>query len=115
MTPGHHPTPEQDAAAARRRAALLSARAVHWRRTRKLTMALLLLWFGTTFCTVFFARQLSGLTLFGWPLSFYLAAQGAALVYLAIIGVFAFAMGRIDRRFARALEQHAETPAKGHS
>ncbi|WP_426107179.1 DUF4212 domain-containing protein [Massilia sp. TSP1-1-2] len=86
-----------------RRAQLIAARDAHWRRARRVTMLLLLTWFGATFCTVFFARELSALTMFGWPLSFYLAAQGVALVYLAIIGVYAIAMDRLDRRFARRL------------
>ena len=89
------------------RRALLAARALHWRRTRRLTAALLLLWLLTTFGTVFFARELAAVSLFGWPLSFYLAAQGAALVYLAILLVYAFAMDRLDRRFARQLGEQA--------
>jgi putative solute:sodium symporter small subunit len=91
----------------RRRRALLAARAWHWRRSRRLTAALLLLWLATSFGTVFYARELARLTLFGWPLSFYLAAQGAALVYLAIIGVYAWRMRRLDRAFARRLAEAA--------
>ena len=89
------------------RAALVAARAVHWERTRRLTFTLLALWFATTFGAVFYARELATLTVFGWPLSFYLAAQGASLAYLAMIGASALVMDRIDRRFARALEQAA--------
>ncbi len=85
------------------RRALIAARAVHWRRTRRVTLLLLALWFLTTFCTVFYARELAELTVFGWPLSFYLAAQGSSLIYLAMIGAYALIMDRIDRRFARAL------------
>ncbi|HEY0060866.1 MAG TPA: DUF4212 domain-containing protein [Telluria sp.] len=83
--------------------ALLAARRAHWLRTRRITSVLLLLWFGTTAGTVFFARELAGITLFGWPLSFYLAAQGASLVYLAILGAYALAMARQDKRFVREL------------
>jgi putative solute:sodium symporter small subunit len=86
---------------ARRRARLLHARAAHWRATRRLTAILLALWLATSFCTVFFARELAGLRVFGWPLPFYMAAQGAALVYLAIIGGYAWRMRVLDRRFAR--------------
>jgi len=96
-----------DAAAQRQ---LRAARAAHWRRTRKVTALLLLLWLATTFGTIFFARQLAALSVGGWPLSFYLAAQGAQLVYLAILGGYALAMNRIDRRFARQLAQAPETP-----
>lgn len=71
----------------------------YWRQTRNMTCALLLLWAATVFGAVFFARELSGMTLFGWPLSFYLAAQGALLVFLAIIGGYAWRMRVLDRRY----------------
>ncbi|WP_307730754.1 DUF4212 domain-containing protein [Pseudoduganella chitinolytica] len=71
----------------------------HWRATRRLTAALLLAWLMTGFFAVFFARELAGLTIFGWPLSFYLAAQGASLVYLALIGLYARRMRRLDREY----------------
>jgi putative solute:sodium symporter small subunit len=90
-----------------RRARLLHARAAHWRATRRLTVLLLTLWLVTGFCTVFFARALSGLSVFGWPLSFYMAAQGASLVYLAIIGAYAWRMRLLDRRYARLLGEAA--------
>lgn len=73
----------------------------HWERTRKMTALLLALWLVASFGAVFFARELTGLTVFGWPLSFYLAAQGASLVYLAIIAVYAWRMRRIDREATR--------------
>jgi putative solute:sodium symporter small subunit len=73
-------------------------RAVHWQKTRSLTVKLLLLWLATGFCTMFFARDLAGLELFGWPLPFYLAAQGSLLVYLGILAFYAWRMRRLDRR-----------------
>jgi putative solute:sodium symporter small subunit len=90
-----------------RRAQLMQARSEHWQRARRVTVALLLLWFGATFLTVFYARELATLTVFGWPLSFYLAAQGVALLNLAIVGVYALVLNRLDRRFARQLAQGA--------
>jgi putative solute:sodium symporter small subunit len=87
-----------------RRARLLAARAAHWRTTRRVTALLLALWLLTSFGAVWFARDLDHWSLFGWPLSFYLAAQGTALVYLAIIGAYAWRMRRADARYAAALE-----------
>lgn len=60
---------------------------------------LLATWLLATFCIIFFARELSGLSIFGWPLSFYLAAQGASLIYLAIIGFYAWRMRALERRY----------------
>jgi putative solute:sodium symporter small subunit len=90
--------------AAQRRARLLAARAAHWRTTRRVTATLLALWLLTSFGAIWFARDLQDLSLFGWPLSFYMAAQGASLVYLAIIGAYAWRMRRADARYAAALE-----------
>ena len=86
------------------RARVIAARKRHWERARRLIGLLLALWLATSFCTVFFARDLVHLSVFGWPLSFYLAAQGASLTYLAIIGAYAWRMRILDRDFARMLE-----------
>ena len=76
------------------------SREQHWHKTRRLTAILLLVWLATGFCAAFFARELAGLSVFGWPLSFYLAAQGASLVYLAILAVYAWRMRKLDRAAA---------------
>lgn len=96
------PIPEQHIEPERRRA-IIAARARHWQRTRRMTGILLALWLATTLVPLFYARELARFTLFGWPLSFYLAAQGAALVYLAIVGVYAWRMRRIDAQYHKEL------------
>jgi putative solute:sodium symporter small subunit len=60
-------------------------------------MSLLLIWFAVTFGIIWFARELSEISFFGWPLSFYLVAQGAVLLYTLLIGVHTFYMGKLDR------------------
>lgn len=71
----------------------------YWLDTRRLTAVLVATWFGLTFSTIFFARELSGLSFFGWPLSFYLLAQGVILFYAALIAYYAWRMERLDRRY----------------
>lgn len=78
----------------------------YWQSVRRVTLALLALWFAVSFGAVFWARELSTVSLWGWPLHFYLAAQGVTLVYLAIVGMYAFAMRRIDK-LARAEDDDA--------
>ncbi len=68
----------------------------YWQRVRVLTLALLLLWLAVTVGVVVFARELSTISVWGWPVHFYLAAQGVTLVYLGITGAYALAMKRID-------------------
>jgi len=91
-------------------ARLLAARAAHWEHTRRMTAVLLVLWLTTCFGTIFFARELSHLSIFGWPLSFYMAAQGASLVSLAVIAFYGWRMRVLDRRH-RAMLQNTQEDA----
>jgi putative solute:sodium symporter small subunit len=70
--------------------------AAYWRRNLRITGALLAVWFVVTFVATYFARQLS-FNFFGWPFSFWMAGQGALLVYLLLIGLYARAMARLER------------------
>ena len=102
-----HPPPPPESLPQPRRERILAARAVHWARAQRLILVLLGLWLATGFGTVFFARDLDRFSVFGWPLSFYMAAQGASLIYLAIIGVYAWRMRVLDRDFTRMLGEGA--------
>jgi putative solute:sodium symporter small subunit len=75
----------------------LSTHAAYWQHTRRLTVWLLLAWFLVTFGIIFFARELSSVTLFGWPFSFYMAAQGTVLIYVMIVAVYAWRMRCYDK------------------
>lgn len=70
-----------------------------WRASQRITGALLVAWGGVSFGVTFFARELSG-TVFGWPFSFWVASQGALLVYLALVVLYARLMNRLDARHA---------------
>jgi len=76
-----------------------AARARHWRRTVRLTVALLLAWFAVGFVVTWFARELD-FPFFGWPFSFWVAAQGGIVVFVVLIAVYARRMARNDRRLA---------------
>lgn len=73
----------------------------YWRNTRWLSLGLLLVWFFVTFVLGYFARDLS-FSFFGWPFSFWVAAQGALVVYVLIVWCHAWAMERLDRRHRSA-------------
>jgi putative solute:sodium symporter small subunit len=77
----------------------------YWRRARALTVLLLLVWGGVTFGATYFARELE-FVFMGWPFAYWVAAQGALLVYLLLIGVYAWVMNRLDRAAAHAAKAH---------
>ncbi len=88
------------------------ARPAFWARTKKLTGVLLLVWLGVNLLVPWFARDLNALQAFGFPLGYWLAAEGSLLVYLSIIVVYAVAMDRLE---ARCLddEDAVATPGSG--
>jgi putative solute:sodium symporter small subunit len=73
----------------------------YWRKNLRITAFLLSIWFFVTFVLVFFARELD-FKFFGWPFSFWVAAQGALVVYCVIIWYYARYMNKLDREYGVA-------------
>lgn len=71
------------------------SREAYWRAVRRWTLGLLLVWAAVTFVVAYNARALD-FPWIGWPFSFWVAAQGAPLVYLALVGIYAWATRRLD-------------------
>lgn len=67
----------------------------YWRKNLNITAILLAIWFVVTFVVGYFARDLS-FNFFGWPFSFWVGAQGALVVYVVIIGYYAWYMNKLD-------------------
>ena len=57
--------------------------------------ALLIVWFCASFGVAIFARDLD-VVVAGWPLNFWLTAQGGVLVFLAVVMVYAWALNQLD-------------------
>ena len=76
----------------------------YWNRNLRLTAVLLAIWFIVTFVVAYFARDLS-FGFFGWPFSFWMAAQGALIVYMLIIWYYAHRMNQLDQEYGVAEEE----------
>lgn len=70
----------------------------YWRRNLRVAAILLAIWFAVTFVAGWFARELNGIDFIG-PLGYYIGAQGALIVYVAIVGFYAHYMDRLDREY----------------
>ena len=67
----------------------------YWQKSLSITAVLMAVWFVVTFGVAFFARDLN-FHFFGWPFSFWVGAQGAMVVYVLIVWVYAYLMNRLD-------------------
>ena len=70
----------------------------YWSKNLRITAVLLAIWFFVTFGIGYFARDLN-FTFFGWPFSFWVGAQGALIVYVAIIWFYARYMNKLDQEY----------------
>ena len=71
----------------------------YWSKTLVITGILLAIWFVVTFVEAWFARELNSIVFMGFPLGFYMSAQGSLIVYVVIIGVYAWYMNRLDKEY----------------
>lgn len=74
-------------------------RRAFWSRTRRLTWWLLGAWLGASLAVPWFARDLDRFHAFGFPVGHWLAAQGALLLFLAIVVVDIVVMERLESRY----------------
>jgi putative solute:sodium symporter small subunit len=68
----------------------------YWHKNLVITGILLGVWFIATFVEIWFARELNTITFLGFPLGFYMSAQGSLIIYVALIGIYALRMRKLD-------------------
>lgn len=71
----------------------------YWQKNLVITAVLFTIWFVVTYVAGYFARELNELVLFGFPLGFYMGAQGSLIVYVVIIFYYAARMNKLDREY----------------
>lgn len=71
----------------------------YWKRTLNVTIVLLAIWFVVTFVMAYFAMDLHRIVIAGFPVSFYMAAQGSLIIYVVLIWFYAKKMGQLDREY----------------
>ena len=73
--------------------------AEHWSRTRRLMFTTLGIWFVFSYLVHWFADALNNSGFLGFPLGFYMAAQGSLVVFVVLLFWFARAQNKIDEEF----------------
>jgi len=77
----------------------------HWNKTRNLTAIVLAIWFVFSFVVHWFANALNAVSFLGFPLGYYMAAQGSLIVFVALIFWLANRQEKIDEEFGVAEEE----------
>ncbi len=71
----------------------------YWSRTSGLMWTVLAIWFVFSFAIHFFVRSLNEIVIAGFPLGFYMAAQGSLIAFVVLIFWYAHRQNRIDEDY----------------
>ena len=72
----------------------------YWRYNVKLTTILLVIWFVVTYLiSGLWASWLNQYTMLGFPMGYYMAAQGSLAIFVVEIAVYAYLMNRKDEEY----------------
>jgi len=77
-------------------------REAHWSKTSRLMWTIMALWFFFSFVIPAFAAQLNNVVIGGFPLGFYMAAQGSLISYVVLCFWNASSQNKIDQEFGVA-------------
>jgi putative solute:sodium symporter small subunit len=72
----------------------------YWRYNITLTTILLIVWFVVTYLiSGLWAASLNNFSFLGFPLGYYMAAQGSLAIFVIEIAVYAYLMNKLDLKY----------------
>lgn len=74
----------------------------YWGKTKKLALITLAIWALFAFVIHFLAVSLNGIAVLGFPIGFYMAAQGSLIAFVILTFWFAARQDAIDREYGVA-------------
>lgn len=78
----------------------MSERASYWKANLRLVAVLLAIWFIVSYLFgIILVEPLNTIKLGGYKLGFWFSQQGSIYVFVVLIFVYAWRMGKLDRKF----------------
>jgi len=73
--------------------------AAYWSENKRLTTVTLVIWALVSFGAAFFVETLNAIVIFGFPLGYYMGAQGSLIVFVLLIFNYSRTMNLVDRKY----------------
>ena len=77
----------------------MSNKEKHWEKTKAHMWSTLLLWAFFSMVIFLFGHEINSMSFLGYPLAYYMTAQGSLLAFVLIIFWFANRQEKIDEEF----------------
>jgi putative solute:sodium symporter small subunit len=73
--------------------------AAYWAENKRLTTITLVIWAAVSFGAMLFVEALNGIVMFGFPLGYYMGAQGSLIVFVLLIFNYSATMNKVDHKY----------------
>ena len=80
----------------------MSNKEKHWGKTKNLMIITLIIWFIFSILIFMFGEGINTLSFLGYPLAYYMSAQGSIVIFVVLIFWFANRQEKIDEEFGFA-------------
>ena len=77
----------------------MSNKEKHWEKTRGLMIITLIIWFIFSILIFVFGEEMNTVSFLGYPLAYYMSAQGSIIIFVVLIFWFANRQEKIDEEF----------------
>lgn len=71
----------------------------YWKENRSLVFTMLGIWFAVSYFIQFFSGSFNAIVIAGFPLGYYMGAQGALIVFVVMIFFYAKKMNELDEKY----------------
>ena len=71
----------------------------HWGKTKNLMIITLIIWFIFSILIFIFGEEMNTVSFLGYPLAYYMSAQGSIIIFVVLIFWFANRQEKIDEEF----------------
>jgi putative solute:sodium symporter small subunit len=71
----------------------------YWKYNVRLTTITLVIWFVVTYVCSALAPQLNNIVILGFPMGYYMGAQGSLIIFVWLIFNYAFKMNKADKTY----------------
>lgn len=88
----------------------------YWKSNIRIVLSLLAVWFFISFgCGILFVDALDNFRIGGFKLGFWIAQQGAILVFVALIYVYIYLMDKLDDQYNQEASSESQASTEGDS
>lgn len=71
----------------------------YWRENKNLMYVIMLIWFVVSYLAAIFASYLNNISIIGFPLGYYMGAQGSLIAFVILNYLYSKKMTELDKKY----------------